>query len=182
MTTTLEQKLIALIEPLLRAEGCDLVQLSLQGEGKGCTLQILTEDATTHTLDLNTCATLSRMIGTHLEVEDLIKSAYRLEISSPGIDRPLVKPADFVRYIGFDVKADTIVPINDQKRYHGKIVAADDTTVTIETETKTVTLNYTDIAKARLKLTDDLIRASRPKAMDQQPLLSDEPDEGEAEK
>lgn len=181
MTIPLEQKLTTMIAPLLADMGYDLIQLSFQGEGRARSLQILAEDTKTHTLDLRACTELSRTIGTHLEVEDLIKGAYRLEISSPGIDRPLVKPADYVRYTGFDIKAETIVPLNDQKRYHGKIVTADDNTVTIETDTKTVTLNYSDIARARLKLTDELIRSSGP-AQTKQPDLdeSDALDKGEA--
>jgi ribosome maturation factor RimP len=158
----LENQLTHLLEPLLAAEGFDLVQLSLVGEGRGTVLQILLEDPKTHSVDLDSCARLSRTIGTHLEVEDLIKGAYRLEISSPGIDRPLTKPAHFARYIGFEVKIETHGPINDQRRFHGRIRAANEQSVTLETETKTVTLDYADIAKAKLKLTDELLQASKP--------------------
>lgn len=165
MTTPLEQKLTALITPLLAAEGFALVQLGFIGDGRARSLQILAEDPATGTLDLEACTKLSRTIGTHLEVEDVIKGAYRLEISSPGIDRPLVKPADYTRYQGFEIKAETHVPINNQKRYHGKIVTSDNDTVTIETDTKTVTLAYDDIAKARLKLTDDLLKSAQRAAV-----------------
>ena len=161
MTTPLEHKLTELVAPLLAAEGVDLVLLSLQGEGRGRVLQILAEDPATRTIDLESCARLSRTIGTHLDVEDAIKGAYRLEISSPGIDRPLVRPRDYADHIGFEVKIETHVPINDQKRYHGFIRAADDETVTLETDTKTVTLAFADIAKTRLKLTDALLKAHR---------------------
>jgi ribosome maturation factor RimP len=164
LTTPLERKLSALIGPLLAAEGYDLVQLSLIGDGRARSLQILAEDPKTSTLDLAACTKLSRTIGTHLEVEDVIKGAYRLEISSPGIDRPLVKPADYMRYVGFEIKAETHVPINDQKRYHGKIVTSDDETVTIATDTKTVTLAFADIARARLKLTDGLLKSAKTAA------------------
>lgn len=162
MTTTIEAQLAKMIEPLLNAEGYDLVQLSIQGEGKGRILQILTEDPKTFTIDLESCARLSRTIGTHLEVEDILKGAYRLEISSPGIDRPLTRPVDYERYTGFEATITTHVPINNQRRYHGKILGIKGTEVTIETDTKTVTLDLADIAKSRLKLTDELIKFSRP--------------------
>ncbi len=164
VATVLEDKLTTLLTPLLEAEGYDLVQLAMLGEGRGTVLQILVEDPATQTIDLDSCSKLSRTVGTHLEVENAITGAYRLEISSPGIDRPLTKPAHYGRYVGFEVKIETHLPRDGQKRYHGKILSADDTSVTIETETKTktVTLPFADIARAKLKLTDDLIRAARP--------------------
>ena len=184
MTTALENKLTEMITPLLEQLGFELVHLTLEGQGRGRTLQILAEDPKTQTLDLDSCAELSRTIGTHLEVEDIIKGAYRLEISSPGIARPLVKPAHYARYNGFDVQIDTHVPINNQKRYHGKITASDNDTVTVETDTKTVTLAFADIARARLKLTDALLKASRPAntLTNDEPDISDDQDEGDAEK
>lgn len=162
MTTPTEHKLNALLDPLIADLGYELVQLTMLGEGRGTVLQILVEDPKTHTIDLESCTRLSRTIGTHLEVEDVIKGAYRLEISSPGIDRPLTKPAHYERYKGFEAKIETIMPINEQKRFHGRIIGSDTETVTLETDTKTVQLAFDDIARAKLKLTDDLIRASRP--------------------
>ena len=168
MTTTTEQKLTTLIEPVLQDQNLELVQVSLVGEGRGLTVQILAENPQTHTLDLDTCTRLSRTIGTLLEVEDPIKSAYRLEISSPGIDRPLTKPAHFMRYQGFEAKIETTLPIETQKRFHGRIIRADETCVTLETDTKTVDLPYADIARAKLKLTDELIAAMRPTPVPQE--------------
>ena len=184
MATTLEHKLTALIEPLLADQGLELVQLSILGEGRGMVLQILAEDPKTGTLDLDSCTRLSRTIGTHLEVEDVIKSAYRLEISSPGIDRPLTRPAHYKKFTGFEVKIDTHMPINNQKRYHGHIVDADDHSVTIQTDTKTVTLEFTDIARAKLKLTDALIRAARPANLNtsDETNTPEDQQEGDAEK
>jgi ribosome maturation factor RimP len=184
VTTPLEHQLTAFLTPLLAAEGFDLVQLSMLGEGRGTVLQILIEDPKTLTADLDSCARLSRTLGTHLEVEDVIRSPYRLEISSPGIDRPLTKPEHFKRYLNFEARIETDMAINDQRRFHGRLRAADDTSVTIETETKTVTLDYTQIARARLKLTDELIKASRPANLNTDTLLTDTPHDqtGEAKK
>lgn len=182
MTTPLEQKLTKVLEPLIAAEGYDLVQLAMVGEGRGTILQILVEDPLTHTIDLDSCGRLSRTIGTHLEVEDVIKGAYRLEISSPGIDRPLTKPAHYARYQGFEVKIETIMPINEQRRFHGKIIASSDEAVTLETETKVVELAFTDIARAKLKLTDDLIRKDRPANMNKSQSTHQEDHEGVMEK
>jgi ribosome maturation factor RimP len=161
LATPLEQKLTQIVEPLLDADGIDLVQLSLLGEGRGTILQILAENRETHTLDLDTCTRLSRTIGTHLEVEDVIKSMYRLEISSPGLDRPLTKPAHFTRYLGSEVKIETTLPLvqegstTPQRRFHGVIVSSNDDTVTIETDTGPVTLEHLNINRAKLKPRDD---------------------------
>lgn len=166
MTLPIEHQLTTVVEPLLNDAGFDLVQLSLQGEGRGRVLQILAEDPKTFTIDLEACVSLSRTIGTHLEVEDILKGAYRLEISSPGIDRPLVRVRDYERYQGFEAKIETIEPINGQRRYHGKILGIEGDIVTLETETKTVQLSLGSIAKSRLKLTDELIKFSRPATLD----------------
>jgi ribosome maturation factor RimP len=163
MPTPLEQKLTALIQPLLKSEGVDLVQLTLLGEGRGTVLQILAENTATGTLDLDTCTRLSRTIGTHLEVEDLIKAAYRLEISSPGIDRPLTQPAHFTRYIGQQAKIETTLPVDGGRRFHGRIKNVDLETVDIEQDDQEiVTLEFANISRAKLKMSDELMAALAP--------------------
>jgi ribosome maturation factor RimP len=163
VTTTLEHKLEQMIEPLLADQGLELVHLSFMGRGQGVTLQILVQNPETQTIDLDTCAKLSRTIGTHLEVEDVIKSAYRLEVSSPGIDRPLVKPAHYKRYIGFDVRVELAIPHNNQKNFAGKLVDATDDGISISLGETAFHFAYDMIAKAKLKLTDELLKAMRPK-------------------
>lgn len=170
MTTPLEHKLTTLIEPLLSADGIDLVQLSLLGEGRSTILQILAEDVTTKTLDLDTCTRLSRTIGTHLEVEDLIKAAYRLEISSPGLDRPLTRPEHFTRYLGRAAKIETTLPLMQAgattpgRRFQGTIDACNNDTVTLVTDAGPIVIEYANIARAKLKLPDDFFGSSaRPK-------------------
>lgn len=167
MSTPLEYKLTALIEPLLNADNIDLVQLSMIGEGHGTILQILAEDRDTQTLDLDTCTRLSRTIGTHLEVEDIVKSAYRLEISSPGIERPLTKPDHYKRYAGQNVKIETQLPLpsssgTPQRRFQGKIKESTDEAVTLDDNGTLTTLEFANITKAKLKIADEIF-APTPK-------------------
>lgn len=162
--TPLEHRLSQIIAPLLADAGLSLVLLSMiQGEGKsGRTLQILAENPATGSLDLDACQNLSRAIGTHLEVEDVIPGAYRLEISSPGIDRPLTRLADYDTYAGFEIKIELAEPVGTQKRFHGKILGSGaDNTVRLETDTGPVALPFEAIEKSKLKLTDALIEFSR---------------------
>ncbi len=177
-TTPLERRLTDLITPLLAAEGYDLVQVKVLGQGRGTTIEILAENPATHTLDLDSCARLSRTVGTHLEVEDVMDGPYHLQVSSPGIDRPLTQPAHFKRYQGFEVKIETVLPVGDQRRFHGRITSADDECVTITTDTKIVTLDYGQIDQAKLKLTDELMTALRPANLNT--TTTDQP--GEAKK
>ncbi len=168
MPTPLEYKLTTFIEPLLNAEGIDLVQLSLIGEGHGTILQVLAEDRTTHTLDLTACTRLSRTIGTHLEVEDVVKSAYRLEISSPGIERPLTKPEHYKRYAGQPVKIETTLPLpsasgTPQRKFQGKIKDSTDETVTLDDDGTLTTLEFANITKAKLKIADELFAPTAKK-------------------
>jgi ribosome maturation factor RimP len=170
MTTPIEYKLSALIAPLLDAEGIDLVQLSLLGEGRSTVLQILAEDRATKTLDLDTCARLSRTIGTHLEVEDPMKDPYRLEISSPGLERPLTRPEHFTRYIGHAAKIETTLPLlhagatTPGRRFQGVIASSNDDTFTLDTDMGPVVIEHANIARAKLKLPDDFFGATaRPK-------------------
>jgi ribosome maturation factor RimP len=106
------------------------------------------------------CIALSRAIEAILEVEDPIPVGYELEVSSPGIDRPLTRPADFERFAGFEVKLETTVPIEGRKRWAGRLLGLEDETVRIETKEGEVALPYAAIAKAKLLMTDDLIAAA----------------------
>jgi ribosome maturation factor RimP len=160
-TTPLENKLIAIATPVLQDLGFDLVLL----EFKSGVLQILAEDPKTGNLSLDDCTAINKMLGPVLEVEDPIPGAYTLEISSPGIDRPLVKADDFEKYQGFEAKLELDDGVGDEgrKRFRGKLTGVKDGFVTMIVDNVEHRFEMAAIKKARLVLTDELIKATRKK-------------------
>lgn len=169
--TAQEQRISSLIEPVLKDLGFDLVQVRLLGSQKLQTLQIMAEDPATGNLDLDACTEVSRAVGVLLDVEDPIASAYQLEVSSPGIDRPLVRPRDFEKAIGREINVETETPDeNGQKRYKARLTAFDADKLTLTDETGKVTvIALGDVVKARLVLTDELLGIAQPKKPTKKP-------------
>ncbi len=155
----METKLEAIVEPILKDRGARLVQL----EFKSSTLTIMIEGADGSRMGVDDFADISRELSPVLEVEDPIPGAYRLEISSPGIDRPLKTAEDFQKYAGFDTKIEVNPPIDGQKRFRGVVMGEKDGFVTIKTEEDEIQLELARIAKAKLVLSDDLIKATKDK-------------------
>jgi ribosome maturation factor RimP len=118
-------------------------------------------------MNVDDCAKLSRTISAILDVEDPITSAYVLEVSSPGIDRPLVRLEDFTRFAGFEAKIELRRLIDGRRRYTGHLAGVDGDNVLIETEsrggTETVSVPFAEIDRAKLMLTDELIEATLKK-------------------
>ena len=152
--SNIERKIIALVEPVITDKGFSLVSLSLQGPE----LQIMAENPETRNITVDECAMLSREISTLLEVEDLIKGTYRLEISSPGIDRPLVRHEDYTDFIGFEAKIEVNPPIEGQKRFRGRLKGIENEEILLDTDHGTAYLPFNTVEKAKLVLTDELIR------------------------
>ncbi|MGE0280473.1 MAG: ribosome maturation factor RimP [Rhizobiaceae bacterium] len=158
----IDARVAAIILPVLKGAGFRLVRVRLLGQN-GLTLQVMAERPD-GTMTVEDCEEVSRAISPALDVEDPIEKAYHLEVSSPGIDRPLVRKSDFSAWAGHLVKAETSVLVGDRKRFRGKITAADENGVTIESdkpgygEEPRVTLPFEALSEARLVLTDDLIR------------------------
>ena len=159
--TPLEHRLIGISEPILKDLGFDLVQL----EFKSGVLQILAENPQTGNLSLDDCTAINKMLSPVLEVEDPIPGAYTLEISSPGIDRPLIKADDFTKYTGFEAKLELDDGVGDEgrKRFRGKLTGVKDDFVTMIVDNAELRFELAAIKKARLVLTDDLIKATKKK-------------------
>ncbi len=155
----------ALIGPTLEQMGYTLVRVTLGG-GRAPTLQVMAERQDEVAMAVEDCEAISRALSAKLDVEDPIASNYTLEVSSPGIDRPLVRPADFKRYAGHIARIETRQPVSGRRRFLGRIAAADENNVRIaleagETgEASEVEIPIAEIARAKLKLTDELIAAS----------------------
>lgn len=159
-----ELSIAKIIEPVIEDLGFELVQLRLIGSQKLQTLQIMAEDPNTGTLDLNACTAVSRAVSAVLDVEDPIASAYQLEVSSPGIDRPLTREKDFEAHKGHEISVETATPtITGQKKFKGNLVQFDKSHVFLVCDGETVSIPFEDITKAKLVLTDDLLKKGQKK-------------------
>ena len=158
----IDARIAAIILPVLRGMGFRLVRVRLMGQN-GLTLQIMAERED-GTMTVEDCEEVSRAVSPALDVEDPVEKAYHLEVSSPGIDRPLVRKSDFATWAGHQVKIETSVLVADRKRFRGRIAEAGADDVLIERDQPaygdqpSVRLPYEAISEARLVLTDDLIR------------------------
>ena len=158
----IDARIAAIILPVLRGMGFRLVRVRLMGQN-GLTLQIMAE-RDDGTMTVEDCEEVSRAVSPALDVEDPVEKAYHLEVSSPGIDRPLVRKSDFENWTGHQVKIETSVLVADRKRFRGRIAEAGADDVLIERDQPaygdqpSVRLPYEAISEARLVLTDDLIR------------------------
>lgn len=152
-----------LIAPSLEHAGYRVVRVKLMGSGPR-TLQVMAEPLTGGPMTVDHCAELSRLVSTILDVEDPISGSYMLEVSSPGIDRPLVRPEDFERFSGFEVKVETRHARDGRRRYRGRLSGLVEGCVRIAAEGKAgeevFDISFDEIAAAKLVLTDDLIKAS----------------------
>lgn len=151
------ETLIALIAPIAAREGFELVRVRLTGAAHK-TLQVMAERPD-GSMNVDDCAQLSRAISEMLDVEDPIAEDYDLEVSSPGIDRPLTRPRDFVRYAGHKAKIELVSPdAKGRRRYTVVIAAADESAVTLEISAdERLTVPYSAIGEAKLVMTDRLI-------------------------
>ena len=163
--TGVEARIAGIIAPVAEDLGYALVRVKVT-PANGCTLQIMAEDENGH-FTIADCERLSKEINPILDVEDPIDRAYHLEVSSPGIDRPLVRARDFERWSGHEAKIELGTPIEGRKRFRGTIEAVDDQTVTIrlpdapEGIDPLHRLPLVDIAEAKLVMTQALIDAAR---------------------
>ncbi|MCD7109995.1 ribosome maturation factor RimP [Rhizobium sp. DKSPLA3] len=160
--TGIDRRVADIIEPVLIPMGYQLVRVRLSAQN-GATLQIMAE-RTDGTMTVEDCEAVSTAISPVLDVDDPIGKAYHLEVSSPGIDRPMVRKGDFVRWTGHLVKCETSVLVENRKRFRGVILGADADGFTIERdqpgpdEAPTVVVPFSALAEAKLILTDELIR------------------------
>jgi ribosome maturation factor RimP len=154
-----------LIEPTLQAMGYALVRVAIVGGAGRPTLQVMAERVDGAAMSVDDCADISESISAVLDVEDPIAGAYTLEVSSPGIDRPLVKKADYDRFAGFEARVETSEPVSGRKRFRGRLLGTGEDTVRLKLDTgEDVEVPLARISKAKLVLTDELIAAgSRPR-------------------
>lgn len=154
--TSMDRRLAEIITPVIEDMGFELVRVRLQG-GKTATLQIMAERPDGG-IEVDDCAAISTAVSATLDVEDPIEDQYTLEVSSPGIDRPLTRLKDFDAWEGYVAKIETTNMIDGRKRFKGLLAGTESDEVLIEIDEGTIGLNFDWLADAKLVLTDDLIR------------------------
>ncbi|WP_299809087.1 ribosome maturation factor RimP [uncultured Roseibium sp.] len=159
-----DARVAAIVEPVIEDLGYRLVRTRISA-ANGCTLQIMAERPD-GTMTVEDCETVSRAVSPALDVEDPINRAYHLEVSSPGIDRPLVRSGDFERWAGHELKVEMAVMLDGRKRFRGTLLGVESGAAKIRIpdsakgEEDTVALPLENIGEAKLVLTDDLITAA----------------------
>lgn len=156
--------LTQLIEPEAKALGLELVRVKMFGGRSDPTLQVMAERPDTRQLDIADCEALSRRISEKLDEADPIEEAYRLEVSSPGIDRPLTRQQDFADWTGFDARVKLAETVDGRKQLDGRILGIADGVVSMALAKggEAFTFPYSTVASAKLLLTDALIKATAP--------------------
>ena len=148
-----------LIEPTLSDMGFELVRVLLHG-GQRPTLQVMAERADRAPMSVEHCAEISRAVSAILDVADPIAGAYRLEVTSPGLDRPLTRRADFERFRGFEARVETDLPIAGQRRFRGRLLGVVDDQLRLQLAEGEQAIPCAGIKKAKLILTDELLAAA----------------------
>ncbi len=155
-------KIEEMIGPSLAAMGYSIVRVAFTGGRTRPTLQIMAERNDNTGMTVEDCETISHTVSALLDVADPIASAYMLEISSPGIDRPLTRRADYERFAGFEAKIDLQRPIDGRRRFRGKLMGLEGDEAKLLVGPETVRVPLDAIARAKLVLTDELIAATQP--------------------
>jgi ribosome maturation factor RimP len=150
-----------IIEPSLTAMGYRLVRLMQTGGLRRPTLQIMAERRDEVPMTVEDCAAISRAVSALLDVADPVEGAYMLEVSSPGIDRPLVRPEDYDRFAGLEARIDLASPLEGRKRFRGRLLGRDGDHVRLAAEHGEVRLPFAAIARAKLVLNDELLALAR---------------------
>jgi ribosome maturation factor RimP len=165
--TGLAADLAELVEPVLESLGFRLVRVEVSGRD-GKTVQIMAERPD-GSMSIDDCEAVSKAVSPLFDVHDLVSDSYRLEVSSPGIDRPLVRPSDFVDWAGSEAKIELKLPVDGRKRFRGRLEGFEDGEALIEADLgedgrKVIGLAVGMIAGAKLVLTDELIREALTRA------------------
>jgi len=161
-------RLTQVIEPEARALGFDLVRVRMTGTGEDRILQVMAEDPASGQLVVEQCMALSRRVSDAIDAveeagEELVAGAYHLEVSSPGIDRPLTRPRDWANWAGHEVRISLIDKLDDHRKLRGEVIGLEgDAGVIDDRKAGRMTVPLNMIHSAQLVLTDKLIAATRP--------------------
>ena len=150
------ERIQELIAPTIADMGFDIVRVHVSG-GQTLMVQIMTEPLDGSDMLVDDCAKISRAVSAVMDVEDPIIGAYTLEVSSPGLDRPLVRLQDFDRFAGFEAKIELQQVIDGRRKFSGRVLGTEEDNIKVDIDGETVTVPFSDIAKAKLIVTDEMI-------------------------
>jgi len=153
------RQITELIEPTIHDLGFEVVRVSMTG-GQRPTLQVMAEPRAGGPMTVEHCAEISRAVSALLDVADPIGGSYRLEVTSPGIDRPLVRRADFERFAGFEARLETAEMIAGRRRFRGRLAGVIDDQVCLRAPEGEQRIPYDAIKKAKLVVTDEVLAAA----------------------
>ena len=154
----LEQRIEEIIELAVQDLGFEVVRVQLSGN-QNPRLQIMAEPIVGDNMTIDHCATISRMVSAILDVDDPIGGAYTLEVSSPGLDRPLMKIRDFERFAGFEARIETNEAVDGRKRFRGRLSGVEGENITIEVDGEDMSIPHLLVLRAKLLVTNDLLTA-----------------------
>lgn len=157
--TELLRRIEDIVAPTIVGMGYELVRVAMS---KGGTLQIMIEPADGRAMDVEACATVARALSAVLDVEDPLPGSYTLEVSSPGIDRPLTRPKDYARWAGHVARLETAEPIEGRRRFKGTLLGLAGDVVRLRLDDgKEADVPLAVVSRAKLELTDALIEEHR---------------------
>ncbi len=143
-------RVCAIVNPVVSDEGMELVEVEYRRESRGWVLRLYIDKAGGVTLD--DCTRISQEVGRSLDVEDLISVPYTLEVSSPGLNRPLRKEEDFIRYRNQNIKVKTLNPIENRRQFRGKLLGVLENRIEIEIDERIFQIPLSNVAKANLEI------------------------------
>jgi ribosome maturation factor RimP len=154
----LADRIAEMVRPTIEAQGYSLVRVQVLGQQRP-RLQVMAERADGRPMRVDDCAALSRSISAVLDVEDPIATTYTLEVSSPGIDRPLVQIADYERFAGFEARLELARPLEGRRRFRGRLLGTAGEVVRLDVDGAVLEVHHADIQRAKLVLTEELLAA-----------------------
>ena len=161
----LEARIAGTIAPTLLHMGYELVRVLVLGREKP-TVQIMADRVDGALINVADCEAITHQVSAMLDVEDPLPGAWTLEVSSAGIDRPLTRLKDWVRFAGHQARVEMLMPVDGRRRFTGTILGADEQSVRLRVEAGDVTLPMGDIRRAKLMLTEELIAATAKPSLD----------------
>ena len=159
MSKAVENKIADLIASKIESAGYDLVRVLIMGGGKYATLQIMAERKDGVGMKVEDCEGISVLVSSIIEADAELADRFGLEVSSPGIDRPLVKVRDYEKYLGHVAKVELNVSVEGQRRIQAKINGVSGEEITFDADKKVLKVPFKDIERAKLVLTDELLKS-----------------------
>lgn len=160
MSKAVEKKIADLIEGKISEAGYELVRVQIMGGGKYATLQVMVDRKDGEGITVDDCAAVSEIVSGLVEVDPDLTERFGLEVSSPGIDRPLVRLKDFEKYVGHLAKIELNEPLNGKRRFQAKIAKVANEEIEFVVDKEPLKVPFTSIERAKLVLTDELMEAA----------------------